>query len=145
MILEIRQLWFIAHNLLPLLFCDCIKLFGFSAVDICYKVCYSSSYSWNLWLWGTSLYMANLHNSPRLRGDFIFRQKWINCSFGDPLLRIDVLVIEFEVRTLSRHILFKVTWLSTLNSVSVEIIRSSFYVSLSPIYIWFDLRYITHI
>lgn len=89
--------------------------------------------------------MSNPHNTPRLCGDLIFRQKRVYCPFCSPLLRIDVLVIEFEIRTLSRHILFKVTGLSALNPLSVEIIRSPLNMSESPVHIRFDLRYITDV
>lgn len=63
MILEIGQLRFIAHNLLSLLFSNCIKLFGFSSIDICDEVSNSPRDSRYLWLWSASLNMTDPHDT----------------------------------------------------------------------------------
>lgn len=72
-----------------------------------------------LWSRRAFLNFADPHHSPRLGGDLVLRKQWINRSFGLPFIRIYILNIELVVRPVSWMILFKWTWTSSIDSLSV--------------------------
>ena len=127
------MLCIIAHYYSSLLFRYCVQLLRFCPINIIHKISNPSSNFRNLRLWSVPIDIPDSHHSSRLCGYLVFRIKWVNSSFGDPLFRIDISIIQFKIWSLSRLILFEYTWLSPFYALSSYVLRTPFDVSKWPV------------
>ena len=69
----------------------------------------------------------------------------VHCPFSLPLVRVDVLIVELEVRALPRHILFEVARLCPFDTVSVQVIRTTLYIPQCPVHIRLNFGHVADV
>lgn len=99
----------------------------------------------DLGLRGIPVNVANAHHSPRLSGHFIVGVERVNRPFGDPLVWIDVLIIELEVMSLSRLVLLRDGGLRPFYTLCSDVILAAFDVPERPIHVRPDLGHVADI
>lgn len=145
LILHIQIVWFIAHDFETLHLTYSIESFRLGPVDVIDKVSDSACHSGHLRLWRASLDVPDPHDPAWLGWHLIFRVQRVHCPFSLPLVRVDVLIVELEVRALPRHILFEVTRLCPFDTVSVQVVRAPLYIPQCPVHIRFNFGHVADV
>ena len=91
------------------------------------------------------VYVPNPHHSPRLGGHFIVRVERVNSPLGDPLIWIDVLIIELEVMSLPRLVLLQDARLCPFDALCGDVITAAFDVPERPVHIRRDLGHVADV
>jgi hypothetical protein len=96
-------------------------------------------------LWCIPVNVTNPHHSSRLGGHFIVWVERVNSPLCDPLIWIDVLVIELEVMSLPRLVLLKDARLCPFDAFCGNVITAAFDVPERPVHIRPDLGHVADV
>ena len=99
----------------------------------------------DLGLRGIPVNVANAHHSSRLGGHFIVGVERVNRSLADPLVWIDVFIIELEVMSLPWLVLLWDGGLRPFDTLCSDVIAATFDVPERPVHIRPDLGHVADI
>jgi hypothetical protein len=78
------------------------------------------------------------HHPARLGGDLVLGKQWVDDSLCHPSVRIDVFVVQFEVRPLSGLVMLQRTRLCAFNAVCVHVILAPLDILKFPVDVGLD-------